>query len=190
MLFARRGAFIHLPAPDGTVWWAAQVAAAEPPADLRAIGLGELAALFPEASATAVLRGAAKVDAATLLHVLPPVERRQDGRTVLVGDAAHPVGAGQGASMAIEDAVALAHALATASDVPAALAEFDAVRHDRTHRLVKVATTNRDAKTAGPLAARLRELFMPFFFGRIYERTTAWLYDHTPAPLPTPRTQE
>ncbi|MFI0421751.1 FAD-dependent oxidoreductase [Spongiactinospora sp. 9N601] len=184
MLFARRGAFIHLPAPDGTVWWAAQVAAAEPPADVRAVGLGELAGLFPEEPVTAVLRGATEVGAATLLHVLRPAERRQDGRTVLVGDAAHPVGAGQGASMAIEDAAALAHALATAGDVPTALAEFDRVRHDRTGRLVKVAAANRDAKTAGPLTARLRELVMPYFFGHIYERTTGWLYDHTPAPLP------
>ncbi|PZG27123.1 hypothetical protein C1I98_33585, partial [Spongiactinospora gelatinilytica] len=150
MIFARRGAFIHLPAPDGTVWWAAQVAAAEPPADVRAVGLGELAGLFPEEPVTAVLRGATEVGAATLLHVLRPAERRQDGRTVLVGDAAHPVGAGQGASMAIEDAVALAHALTTAGDVPTALAEFDRVRHDRTGRLVKVAAANRDAKTAGP----------------------------------------
>jgi salicylate hydroxylase len=47
------------------------------------------------------------------------VTRRHD-RTVLVGDAARPVGAGQGASMAIENAVALARQLAAAETVPAA----------------------------------------------------------------------
>jgi salicylate hydroxylase len=25
MVFARNGAFLYLPAPDGTVWWSAQV---------------------------------------------------------------------------------------------------------------------------------------------------------------------
>jgi hypothetical protein len=29
---------------------------------------------------------------------------------------------------------------------------------------------------------------MPFFFDRLYEKATAWLYDHDPGHLPTPRT--
>src|ERR1700677_1541862 len=58
-IFARRGVFIFLPAPDGTVWWAAQVSAAQPPADPAAIGVAELAELFAtEPQAAAVLRGA------------------------------------------------------------------------------------------------------------------------------------
>ncbi|NRQ40640.1 salicylate 1-monooxygenase, partial [Nonomuraea sp. NN258] len=126
------------------------------------------------------------VSAATLLHVLAPVARRHDGRTVLVGDAAHPVGAGQGASMALEDAIALARELAAAASVPAALASFDRLRHDRTGKLAKSAAANRDAKTAGPVAARLREIMMPFFFNRFYEKATGWLYDHNPGTLPEP----
>ncbi len=42
-VFGRHGVFIFIPAPDGTVWWTAQVAAPEPPSDLAAIGLPELA---------------------------------------------------------------------------------------------------------------------------------------------------
>ncbi|WP_066362110.1 FAD-dependent monooxygenase [Herbidospora mongoliensis] len=184
MVFARRGAFIYLPAPDGTVWWSAQVAAADPPPDLAAVGLAELAGLFrTEKTPLAVLRASSAVTASTLLHVLPPVTRRHDDRTVLVGDAAHPVGAGQGASMAIEDAVALARQLAEAETVPAALAAFDRLRHDRTGKLAKTAAANRDAKTAGPLAARLREIMMPLFFDRFYEKATGWLYDHDPGRL-------
>ena len=55
------------------------------------------------------------------------VTRRHGGRIVLIGDAAHPVGAGQGASIAMEDAVVLARHLAAAGTdaIPAALAAFD-----------------------------------------------------------------
>ncbi|GAA5049775.1 2-polyprenyl-6-methoxyphenol hydroxylase-like FAD-dependent oxidoreductase [Thermocatellispora tengchongensis] len=189
MVFARRRAFIYLPAPGGAVWWSAQVAAAEPPPDPSALGPAELSELFAaEKTPLAVLGASSAVTAATLLHVLPPVTRRHDGRTVLVGDAAHPVGAGQGASMAIEDAVALARELATAADVPTALAAFDRLRHHRTGKLAKTAAANRDAKTAGPVTARLREIMMPFFFNRFYEKATGWLYDYDPGRLPAPRT--
>jgi 2-polyprenyl-6-methoxyphenol hydroxylase-like FAD-dependent oxidoreductase len=186
MVLAGRGAFIYLPAPDGTLWWSAQVASAEPPPDPKAVGLAELVPLFPEEPVAAVLRTATTVTAPTVLHVLAPVTRRHDDRTVLVGDAAHPAGAGQGASIAIEDAVALAREVGSAGHLPAALAAFDRVRQNRTGRLARMAAANRDAKTAGPVAARVRETLMPFFFGRFYERATGWLYDHDPGRLPAP----
>ncbi|WP_433501268.1 FAD-dependent oxidoreductase [Sphaerimonospora sp. CA-214678] len=185
MVFARRGAFIYLPAPDGTVWWSAQVAATDPPPDVAAVGLAELTESFrTEKTPLAVLLASTAVAAATLLHVLPPVTCRHGDRIVLIGDAAHPVGAGQGASMAVEDAVALAREVAATKTVPAALAAFDRLRHDRTGKLAKTAAANRDAKTAGPVAARLREIIMPFFFNRFYEKATGWLYDHDPGQLP------
>src|ERR1700722_12884329 len=52
---ARRGVFIFIPAPDGTVWWTAQVAAPEPPADLAAVGLPELTQLFGTEPAAAAV---------------------------------------------------------------------------------------------------------------------------------------
>ena len=104
--------FIFLPVPDGTVWWTAQVSAPEPPSDPAAIGVAELAALFAtETQPAAVLRAATAVRTANQGHVLKPVTRRHGGRIVLIGDAAHPVGAGQGASIALEDAVILARHL-------------------------------------------------------------------------------
>jgi salicylate hydroxylase len=44
-------------------------------------------------------------------------------------------------------------------------------------------TRNRDAKTAGPLAARMREVIMPHVFSRFYENATGWLYDFDPGLL-------
>ena len=46
--------------------------------------------------------------------------------------------------------------------------------------MAKIAAANRDAKTAGPVAVQLRNLLMPFFFNRFYERATGWLYDYQP----------
>jgi salicylate hydroxylase len=112
-IFARHGVFIYLPAPDGSVWWTAQVASPAPPADPAAVSAAGLAELFrTEDQAAAILQAATGVRAANIGYVLAPVTRRHYGKTVLIGDAAHPVGAGQGASMAMEDAVVLARELA------------------------------------------------------------------------------
>lgn len=184
-IFARRGVLIHLPAPDGTIWWSAQVSDPAAPADPTAVGPAELAGIFAtEPPALDVLRAAPRVRSATLVHVLAPVRTSHDDRTVLVGDAAHPAGSGQGASMALEDAVVLTHELAAARSVPAALDAFDRARRPRAGKLARMESKNRDAKTAGPLAARLREIVMPQVFPRVYENATGWLYDFEPAELP------
>jgi len=184
-IFAKRGVFIYLPAPDGFIWWTAQVAAPQPPPDPAAVSLEDLAELFrTEPQAEAVLRAATGVRAANIGHVLAPVKRRYQGTTVLVGDAAHPVGAGQGASMAMEDAVVLARELAAADSIPAGLAAFDRMRHPRSGKLAKTETANRDAKTAGPITTRMREMIMPHVFNRFYEKATSWLYEYDPGSLP------
>jgi salicylate hydroxylase len=181
MVFGRNGAFIYLPAPDGTIWWSAQVSAKVPPQDLAAIGPDELAGVFRrESQAVAILRGARTVHAATLHHVLAPVRRQHGDGVVLIGDAAHPAGAGQGASMAVEDAVELARQLRGPGTVADGLARFGASRRDRAGKMAKIAAANRDAKTAGPVSAALRNLIMPFMVGRFYERATGWLYDYSP----------
>jgi salicylate hydroxylase len=172
------------------VWWTAQVSASEPPSDAAAVGVSELAALFDgEAQAAALLRSAASVRTANLGHVLKPVTRRHGGRIVLIGDAAHPVGAGQGASIPLEDAVVLARHLAAAGTdaIPAALTAFEAERQPRAGKLAGMEARNRDAKTAGPIATRMREAIMPHTFNRFYENATGWLYDFDPGALPVTR---
>jgi len=159
------------------------------PADLSAVGPEALGGLFHSEATIARILAATQVrHGATLHHVLAPVRRRHDDRIVLIGDAAHPVGAGQGASMAIEDAIALAQQLRAGASVPAALAGFDQVRRARVGKMAKSAAANRDAKTAGPVAARLREMIMPVVFSRVYERATGWLYDYDPGTLPSGQT--
>ncbi|GAA3008174.1 FAD-dependent monooxygenase [Streptosporangium longisporum] len=190
MVFARNGAFVHLPAPDGTVWWSAQVARPDEP-DLTGVDeegwSRRLTELYRfEEVPSAILRATTRLHRPTLMHTLAPVPTWHDDRIVLLGDAAHPVGAGQGASMAIEDAVVLAHHLATVPGIPDALAGYDRARRARVGRMVRAASANRDSKTAGPVGRRVNDLIMPIFFRHFYERSTAWLYTHGFEPLPGP----
>ncbi|PZG19277.1 FAD-dependent oxidoreductase [Nonomuraea aridisoli] len=146
--------------------------------DLEAVDLDLLQRLYRhEQMPSAVLAAATDWHRPTLMHVLPEVPIWHSDRIVLIGDAGHPVGAGQGASMAIEDAVVLARALEHA-DVAAALGGYARQRRARIAKMVKSASANRDAKTAGPLARRLRNLFMPVALRLFYERGTSWLYTH------------
>ena len=126
-IFAKHGVFIYLPAPDGIDL--VDRAGRCPPAAARP-SRGEPDATWRNYSAPSRRRRPCcgrppALRAANIGHVLAPVRRRYQGTTVLVGDAAHPVGAGQGASMAMEDAVVLARQLAAADSITAGLAAFD-----------------------------------------------------------------
>lgn len=70
--------------------------------------------------------------------------RWQDGRRVLIGDAAHPTlpFMAQGAAMAIEDGWLLAACLDDHADQAAALARIEALRKPRTMRIVAAANSN------------------------------------------------
>ncbi|MBO2452640.1 FAD-dependent monooxygenase [Actinomadura barringtoniae] len=177
MIFGRNGAFAYVGMPGGETWWAAQVADPAQP-DLASVDLDALRHLYRhEEMARTLLSAATTMQRPTLMHVLGEVPVWHGERIVLVGDSGHPVGAGQGASMAIEDAVVLARALETA-DVPAALAAYDGERRKRMAKMVKAASDNRDAKTAGPVARRVRNVVMPLATRLFYERATSWLYTH------------
>ncbi|MER7457745.1 FAD-dependent monooxygenase [Micromonospora sp. NPDC126480] len=129
-------------APGVTNWYAA-VAAGEgyrpPEADLAALRrwFGDWHDPVP-----AVLD---RIDPAGLLHHdvyhLTPLPSYVRGRCVLLGDAAHAMtpDLGQGACQALIDAVALADAVAGASDVPAALVGYDRRRRRPTQRMAAVA---------------------------------------------------
>lgn len=72
------------------------------------------------------------------LYDRPPLARWSADRVTLLGDAAHPTtpNLGQGACMAIEDAVVLARMLATHGDHAAAYAAYAAERRRRTAKIV------------------------------------------------------
>ena len=72
-------------------------------------------------------------------------------RTVLIGDAAHAASpaTGQGASMALEDAVVLGKALRCAVSIPEALAAYDSLRRPRVERNIVASAQRTGAGNAG-----------------------------------------
>lgn len=75
----------------------------------------------------------------------PPLPTWQQGRISLLGDACHPTlpFLAQGAMMALEDAIVLARCLARHADQPeTALARYEAVRLERTSKIVVGSTEN------------------------------------------------
>jgi salicylate hydroxylase len=86
----------------------------------------------------------------------------QDGRVVLIGDAAHATTpfAAQGAAMAIEDGCALAASLASGDKAATALARYEAARRPRLAAVRRRGALNRFAYHAvGPLALGRNLLF-------------------------------
>jgi 2-polyprenyl-6-methoxyphenol hydroxylase-like FAD-dependent oxidoreductase len=94
------------------------------------------------------------------LHDRAPLPQWSQGRITLLGDAAHPTtpNFGQGACMAIEDALVLARELAHAADFSQAWHSYEAQRRARTARIVAQSWTfGRLAAWRHPLAVWLRE---------------------------------
>lgn len=115
----------------------------------------------------------------------PVAAHWQDGRRVLIGDAAHPTlpFMAQGAVMAIEDAWVLAACLDAGPDQARALERFQALRQPRCQRIVEAANANaRNYHLRGPTRAvahaglRAVSRLTP---ARLIERF-AWLYDYDP----------
>ncbi|MEE1931324.1 FAD-dependent monooxygenase [Streptomyces sp. TRM 70351] len=95
----------------------------------------------------------------------PFLSRWGSGRMTLLGDAAHPmlVSLGQGAALAIEDAVVLAQHLKGATDLSAALRAYEDERRPRTEALVGAARAlSETEQLEGAASSRLRDLYFRF----------------------------
>ncbi|GAB4065662.1 FAD-dependent monooxygenase [Angustibacter speluncae] len=128
-------------------------------------------------------------------HDLGHVPVWHRGRTVLVGDAAHAPApsSGQGASLALEDAVVLAGALRGADRPAAAFAAYEAARRPRVERVVRAGARTSSAKIPGRVGTAVRDAGMRVAFRWfVTERSTAWTTDHRvslDAPVTAPRTR-
>ena len=93
----------------------------------------------------------------------PPIDQWSRGAVTLLGDAAHPTtpNLGQGACMAIEDAMVLTRNLAGHTNLQDALQSYEQARHERTASIVNQSwTLGTLAKWKNPFAVRLREIIL------------------------------
>ena len=101
----------------------------------------------------------------TAIYDLEPLPRWSVGRAVLVGDAAHamPPHAGQGASMAMEDALALARSLEREPTVERAFARYEMLHRSRVERIAESARKNGLEKVpASAGERRMRAIVLRF----------------------------
>ena len=104
------------------------------------------------------------------------------GRVLLIGDAAHATSphAGQGASLALEDALRLARLLGSGRDLAATFEAFEAERRPRAERVVALARRNGNSKrefsaTGAWVRDRMLQLLLP-----LTARGMDWMYAYDP----------
>jgi len=181
-----------VPLPDGRVYWFFTESAPEGAqqhatvADL-ADRVGDWHAPIPQLLSATPPGALLRNDIYTLLAPLPSYCH---GRVVLLGDAAHAItpDLGQGAALALEDAVTLTiyagHATSADPDLDAGLGRYDRERRPRTQRLVRIsAFIGRIGQARNPLAVAARNLAAGLLPASAYLRASAGAFSWTP---PTP----
>lgn len=99
-------------------------------------------------------------------YEMPSLPTWHKGSVCLIGDATHAMlpSAGQGASMAIEDAVVLAKCLRDRENPEEAFTAFEDLRKDRVEEVATNARRNSNRKTPSNVVTRkIRDLVLPFF---------------------------
>jgi len=189
MTFGSRCFFGYTSTPDGgTVWFANPPHKTEP-------ARGELAAITDADWRTMLLdllgedtgpaRDIITAAPAPLIgwatYDIPTVPRWHRDNLAIIGDAAHATApsAGQGAALALEDAVLIAKCLRDTPDAPTAFAIFDQLRRRRVEKVVAYGHRSSNAKAAGPIGRRIRDTILPIIFKRL-DKTAA----HPPAGSP------
>jgi 2-polyprenyl-6-methoxyphenol hydroxylase-like FAD-dependent oxidoreductase len=162
MVRGSTAAFGYAVSPDGETYWFARVAGEPLPADGIAQGspAGWRELLVPllrkDATPAADIVAATSDDVmVTNATEIPAGTPWRSGRTLLIGDAAHAASpaTGQGASMALEDAVVLAKSLRDAPDTGTALSLYEELRRPRVeHNITVSGNISRSVPAPSPAA--------------------------------------
>jgi 2-polyprenyl-6-methoxyphenol hydroxylase-like FAD-dependent oxidoreductase len=189
MVFGKHAFFGYTVSPTGEIWWFAnppcgrelseQELAAIPTAEWqrRLIDLFAADAAPTEAIITAT-HGALT---ASKTYELPTVPTWRRGRMIILGDAAHAAApsSGQGASLAMEDAVVLAKCLRDLPDVEQAFAVYEHLRRHRVERVVAHGARSSSGKAVGPITRVLRDLLLPLLLKRFASaEAQAWIFSY------------
>ncbi|KOX23239.1 hypothetical protein ADK67_21860 [Saccharothrix sp. NRRL B-16348] len=174
-----------VPLADGRVYWFATASVPERShgdddlQDLRA-RFGRWHAPIPGLLAATPADALLRHD---ICYLRAPLPRYVSGRAVLVGDAAHAItpDLGQGACLALEDAVVLSDRLRHTADVPTALNAYDAARRPRTQRLVRTsAVVGRLAQWRNPVAVAARNALVRAIPDTVFLRLTSDTFSWRP----------
>jgi 2-polyprenyl-6-methoxyphenol hydroxylase-like FAD-dependent oxidoreductase len=180
--------------PDqGAMWWSTQPSNGIDAATFRAMDRNTLKRHLRDFHAgwhspiPEIIDAAENIGVTDTLDVatLPTWSR---GRTVLIGDAAHATSphAGQGASMALEDALRLTRWLQEGCELRETFEQFEAERRPRAERIVAIARRNGNSKREfSPTGAWIRDQMMKLLIP-LTSRGMDWMYAYNPAAVSSP----
>lgn len=156
MVFGTRAFFGAFKTPQGETWWFHNGPPGEPLLELHRDDPPWI---------TELIRATPQVIGPFPLYELKEVPRWSNGRVVLLGDAAHAMSpsAGQGASLAIEDAIVLAKCLRDHADVTRAFAAYERLRRPRVTAIAKSARRASSTKAPSRVGAWFRDRLLPVF---------------------------
>ena len=189
MVFGKRCFFCYIPNPNGEVWWFANLGRKNPPGKEEIANTdwrGELLDLVRDDKmwATELINATPNIEAGWPTFDFPTVPTWHDDRMIIIGDAAHAVSpaAGQGASMAIEDAAVLAKCLRDLPTIPQAFTRYESLRRERVERIVVQGKKGGDQKIPGPFTRVLRDkVILPLVFKAQSKGTSeplTWMFDY------------
>lgn len=172
--------------PTTVMWWSHQQRGEEPSAEELRSASPEM--LFEQLTdqhrgwaepVPTILRSAQRILWGPI-YDLPDLKTWSKDRVVLIGDAAHAISphAGQGVSLALEDAICLAKCLRNAS-YPDAFAAYQAARQVRVVKMIAEARKRGEAKhTLTPGAAKIRNFILGAFLRLRGKRMFDEAYDY------------
>jgi FAD-dependent urate hydroxylase len=189
MIFGKRAFFGYLLDPSGEIWWFANPRA---PTELTRVELASLGseqwkerliALFAGDAGPAVeiIRSTGGLLIGGNQYDMPSMPRWWRGPMIVIGDAAHAASptSGQGASLAMEDAVTLAQCLRDLPDARSAFVAYEEMRRPRVERIVAWAARMNSNKAPGRLGRALRDLVLPMILRRQGSADSQrWIFDH------------
>lgn len=192
MTFGKKAFFGYVVKPDGEVYWFSNVPWPKEPErdelgslsnDAWKARLLELYADDPHPISQIIRSTSSSELGKWPLRDLPSLPVWHNGPVCVVGDTAHATSpaAGQGASMALEDAAVLGKCLRDIADLEEAFATFQNLRKARVEAVIQQARRNGSRKVPHPVMGWIRDLALPLFLkmgvreaARTYTYEVAW----------------
>ncbi|MEP7190884.1 MAG: NAD(P)/FAD-dependent oxidoreductase, partial [Roseiflexaceae bacterium] len=173
-IFGKRAFFGYFVKPSGEIYWFNNMAYPGTPrrSELEAIPSLEWQRRLLDvhrddpAFILEIIRASEGAIGAYPIYDVPSTPTWHAGPIVLLGDAAHAMSpsAGQGSSLAMEDAIMLAKCVRDVPVLQDAFAAYEQLRRARAERAVKFSRARGNNKAASnPLARWFRDLLLPFF---------------------------
>jgi 2-polyprenyl-6-methoxyphenol hydroxylase-like FAD-dependent oxidoreductase len=189
MVFGRRAFFGAFKTPAGELWWfhnSGEKRPDETPRDAPARRAHVLALHRDDPPwIRDAVESTERLAGPFPLNDILSMPRWYEGRVGLIGDAAHATtpSAGQGASLALEDAMVMAQCIRDIEVPEHAFAAFENARRRRVESIVKQSRRNGSGKAvSGPVGEWVRDRVLPLFLRlgtRVQDRQYAYRVDWT-----------